>query len=322
MLEATFGLVLTAAIATPHLLPLQRVTPIWAATTWLATLALRALLAVVAALFVFVHLPQTGLFEVLTHLCLHQVLPVLGTELGVSEHPVAHAAELLPAAVLVSSLIWLVFALTRSRIALARLLRRAIGEGPGGSTVVRDPGLLVAATRLGRRRIVVSDAALRAMDAQELEASLAHENGHLMRRHRPILLAGSVLAAVARLLPGTDAARRELHFHLERDADEYAVACTRDPLALASAICKAATTAPRGLIALRGRSHARLRLGYLVDDKPRRAGRAVEFATRAFAGLLVAMVVAVAVTVPALVIGHAPAAALAADCHDAHQHQR
>ena len=48
----------------------------------------------------------------------------------------------------------------------------------------------------------------------------------------------------------------------------------------------------------------------------------MEFATRAFAGLLVAMVVAVAVTVPALVIGHAPAAALAADCHDAHQHQR
>ena len=320
MLDAAFGLVLTAAVATPHLLPLQRVTPIWAAAIWLATLALRALLAVVAALFVFAHLPQTGLFEVLTHWCLHQVLPLLGTELGVSEHPVAHAAGLLPATVLVSSLIWLGFALMRSWIALARLLRRAVGEGPGGSTVIRDPGLLVAATRLGRRRILVSDAALRAMDAQELEASLAHEIGHLKRRHRPILLAGSVLAAIARLLPGTDAARRELHFHLERDADEYAVARTRDPLALASAICKAATTAPRGLIALRGRGHARLRLGYLVDDQPRRAGRALECATRAFTGLLVAMVVAVAVTLPVLVIGHAPAAALAADCHHAHDH--
>lgn len=320
MLEATFGLVLTAAIATPHLLPLQAVTPIWAAAIWLATLALRALLAVVAALFVFVHLPQIGLFEVLTHWCLHQVLPLLGTELGVSEHPVAHAAGLLPATVLVASLIWLLFALTRSWIALARLLRRAVGEGPEGSTVIRDPGLLVAATRLGRRRILVSDGALRAMDPQELEASLAHEIGHLQRRHRPILLAGSVLAAVARVLPGTRAARRELHFHLERDADEYAVARTSDPLALASAICKAAATAPRGLIALRGRGHARLRLGYLVDGKPGRAGPGLELATRAFAGLLVAMVVAVALTLPVFVLGHAPATALAADCHHQHEH--
>jgi Peptidase family M48 len=320
VLEATFGLVLTAAIATPHLLPLQAVTPIWAAAIWLATLALRALLAVVAALFVFVHLPQIGLFEVLTHWCLHQVLPLLGTELGVSEHPVAHAAGLLPATVLVASLIWLLFALTRSWIALARLLRRAVGEGPEGSTVIRDPGLLVAATRLGRRRILVSDGALRAMDPQELEASLAHEIGHLQRRHRPILLAGSVLAAVARVLPGTRAARRELHFHLERDADEYAVARTSDPLALASAICKAAATAPRGLIALRGRGHARLRLGYLVDGKPGRAGPGLELATRAFAGLLVAMVVAVALTLPVFVLGHAPATALAADCHHQHEH--
>jgi peptidase M48-like protein len=322
VLEATFGLVLSAAIATPHLFPLQGVTPIWAAAIWLATLALRALLAAVAALFVFVHLPQTGLFDVLSHWCLHQVLPLLGTELGVSEHPVAHAAGLLPAAVVVSSLTWLVFALIRSWVALARLLRRAVGEGPGGSTVVHDPSLLVAATRLGRRRILVSDAALHAMDPQELEASLAHEVGHLQRRHRPILLAGSVLAAIARALPGTEAARRELHFHLERDADEFAVSRTSDPLALASAICKAAATAPRGLIALRGRGHARLRLSYLVDDKPRRAGRGWEFSTRAFAGVLVAMVVAVAVSLPMLVIGHAPAAALAADCHHQHEHQR
>lgn len=320
MLEATFGLVLTAAIATPHLLPLQRVTPIWAAAIWLATLALRALLAVVAAVFFFVHLPQTGLFEVLSHWCLHQLLPLLGTELGISEHPVAHAAGLVPAVVLVSSFIWLLFALIRSWVALAHLLRRAVGEGPGGSTVVHDPALLVAATRVGRPRILVSDAALRAMDPQELEASLAHETGHLQRRHRPILLAGSVLAAVARILPGTDGARRELHFHLERDADEYAVSRTSDPLALASAICKAAVTAPRGLIALRGRGHARLRLGYLVGDKPRRAGRGLEFATRAFAGLLVAMVVAVTVSLPVLVIGHAPSAALAADCHHQHDH--
>jgi hypothetical protein len=41
-------------------------------------------------------------------------------------------------------------------------------------------------------------------------------------------------------MPGTRRAIRELRFHTERDADRFAVAETRDPAALASAICKAA----------------------------------------------------------------------------------
>jgi Peptidase family M48 len=320
VLEATLGFTLTAAIVMPHLLALERVTPIWAAIVWLAALALRALLAAVGAVFLFVHLPQVGLLGALTHWCLHEVLPLLTTGFGISEHPVAHAAGLLPAAVLASSVLWLVFVLTRSWVALARLLRRAVGEGPGGSMVIEDPSLLVAATRLGRRRILVSDAALRAMDPQELTASLAHETGHLRRKHRPILLASSVLVAVARVLPGTQAARRELHFHLERDADEYAVSRTSDPLALASAICKAAGSPPRGLVALSGRGHARLRLGYLVDSAPRRGGPGLELAVRAFAAFLVALALAVAVSLPLLVVGHAPTEALAADCHHQHEH--
>lgn len=320
MLEATLALTLTSAIVVPHLMPLERVTAIWAAIVWLTTLAIRALLAAAGAIFLFVHLPQLGLLEALTHWCLHEAVPLLTTELGVSEQPVAHAAGLLPAAVVAGSLIWLLFVLTRSWVALGRLLGRTVGEGPGGSTVVHDPALLVAATRLGRRRILVSDAALRAMDPQELEASLAHEIGHLRRRHRPILLAGSVLAAIARVVPGTRLACRELHFHLERDADEYAVSRTRDPLALASAICKTAASAPRGLIALRGRGHARLRLGYLVDDEPSPAGRGLELAARGLAGLLVAVALAMAVSLPVLVVGHAPAEAVAADCHHEHSH--
>jgi Zn-dependent protease with chaperone function len=320
VLEAALGLTLTAAIAVPHLLDLERVTPIWAAAVWLATLALRALLAAAGAIFLFVHLPQIGLLDALTHWCLHQVMPLLTTELGVSEHPVAHAAGLLPAAVLAGSLTWLAFALTRSWVALARMLRRAVGEGPAGSTVVHDPGLLVAATRVGRGRIVVSDAALHAMDEEELEASLAHEIGHLRRRHRPILLAASVLAALARVVPGTQTVRRELHFHLERDADEYAVSRTSDPLALASAICKAATAAPRGLIALAGRGQARLRVRYLVDDQPSRAGRGLELAARALAVSLAALALGVAVTLPVLALGHASAVARPADCHHQHEH--
>jgi hypothetical protein len=320
VLEAALALVLTTAIVVPHRLALERVTPIWAAMVWLATLALRALVAAAGAIFLFVHLPQIGFLDALSHWCLHELLPLLTSELGVSEHPVAHAAGLLPAAVLAGSLVWLLFAVTRSWVTLTQLLRRAVGEGPGGSTVVHDSHLIVAATRLGPARILVSDAALRAMDTQELEASLAHETAHLKRRHRPILLAGSVLAAIARVVPGTQAARSELHFQLERDADEYAVSRTNDPLALASAICKAAASAPRGVIGLGGRGHARLRLGYLVDDEPRRAGRGLELATRALAALLAAVALAVAVSLPVLAIGHTPAVALAADCHHYHDH--
>jgi hypothetical protein len=318
--EATVAALLVTPIVLPHLLRLERVTPIWAAAVWLATLALRALLAAVGAVFLFIHLPQTGVFEALSHWCLHELLPLLATELGIREHPVAHAAGLLPGVVLAASFVWVAFGLARSQIALRRTLRRAIGEGPSGSTVVRSRGLLVAVTGLGRGRIVVSDSALDSMDAQELEASLAHEVGHLERRHRPMLLAASVLAAVGRVLPGTRAAARELHFHLERDADRYAVARTSDPLALASAICKAATARAPGLVALGGRGHAPLRVSYLMEGEPPPAGRTLEMGARVLAGLLIALALAVGGSVPLALAGHAPAKAVAADCHHQHAH--
>lgn len=321
MPEPAVAVALAGAILAPHLIRLERVTPLWGAVVWLATLALRAVVAVAGAIFLLIHLPQTGVLEALAHWCVHEALPLLTTELTISEHPVSHAATLTPSVVLAASLLWLLFGLARSWMALRRTLRSSVGEGPAGSTVVHDNGLLVAATGLGRSRIVVSDAALHAMDAEELEASLAHEIGHLARRHRPMLLAASVLTAFGRPLPGARAAQRELHFHLERDADEYAVARTRDPLALASAICKAATAGPRGLIALGGRGHARLRVRYLMDDEPHRAGRPLELVTRALAGLLIALALAMAASIPLLVVaGQAPSEALAADCHHEHDH--
>jgi hypothetical protein len=107
---------------------------------------------------------------------------------------------------------------------------------------------------------------------------------------------------------------------LERDADEYAVARTRDPLALASAICKAASAQARGLVALAGRGHARLRVGYLTDGAPP-AGRPLEVTARALSGGLVALALIVTASVPLVVFaGHAPAEALAADCHHGNGH--
>src|SRR5699024_1264482 len=72
-----------------------------------------------------------------------------------------------------------------------------------------------------------------------------------------------VLAALGFAFPGTRQAQRSLLQELERDADEYAVRQTKDPLSLASAICKAATgPSPTGGIGLAG-GRINLRLDYL-----------------------------------------------------------
>jgi len=193
--------------------------------------------------------------------------------------------------------------------------------------VAEDVGLAVgaAAAQVIRDRIAdgveSSGFALGVMDEEELEASLAHEVGHVRRRHRPLLFVASVLAALGRLLPGTRSAERELAFNLERDADEYAVRETGDPLALASAICKAAgTPATRTLTALGGRGRVSLRLDYLVCGGRERGSRALEWGMRVVALTLATAAVGLAVTLPAWaapVSGGSPTSAVDAHagCH-------
>lgn len=286
-LEVAVVVGVPAGITAPHVLALDRVTPLWAAWLWLSALALRALAAVGVAVAVLVYLPTTELFRALAELCWHEVLPVLALHLGISGQPLAHAASIAPGFALATSLLWLVGGLVRGWLALRRHLKRSVGEGPAGSTIVDEAQILVAATRIGRGRIVISRAALRFLDAEELAASLAHEEAHIRRRHRPLLFTGSVLAALARVLPGTRAAERELAFQLERDADEYAVRQTRDSLALASAICKAAGGFPGPiLVGLGGGGRVTRRLRYLVDDAPSRSGALLEGSVRVLTVLL------------------------------------
>lgn len=295
--EVGVAIAVPAAIGLPHLLPLQRVSPATAAVIWLSALALRALVAIGAAFFVFSYLPQTGLYSALAAWCWHEVLPLLSIHLGFSGHSLVHAAVVLPALVLAPPVLWLLFGLARAWLLLRASLRRAVGEGPLGSTIIDDTEIVVGVTGLGRGRILVSQAALGAMDPEELEASLCHELGHIRRGHRTVLLAASVCAALGRLVPGTAAAKRELRFSLERDADEYAVRRTRDPLALASAICKAARGAiPSGAIGL-GDSRVAIRLDFL-EGHAERAGRRLERTTRVIAAGLVTTTLALAVTLP------------------------
>ena len=78
------------------------------------------------------------------------------------------------------------------------------------------------------------------LDDAELRAGLDHERGHIALRHRYLLVAGELARAVARFVPGTAAAARELTFALERHADSYALSRRHEPAVLASAICKTA----------------------------------------------------------------------------------
>ncbi len=301
MPELALAIAVASLIALPHRLGLHAVAPSLAAAVWLLALALRALVGVGTALFVFVQLPETALFEAVARWCLHTVLPLLVDDLGLSGHSIADAATLLPILALTTSVLWVLSGLVRAAVALRLYLRRrSRGSGPLGSTVVDDPGIVVAVTVLGRPRLLVSRGALLLFDQQELAAGLAHELGHLRRGHRPILLAASVLGGLARPLPGTGVAQRELAFSLERDADEYALRQGRDPLALASAICKAAqgSRAELPALALGGRGQVALRLEYLLDEASRPRGIRVERYTRMLALAMVLTSLAVGAALP------------------------
>lgn len=234
------GLVI-AAIGAPHLLVLDRSPSVVAAAIWLAALALRAVMAVFCALFVVLYLPTTELFSLISHWCWDAVVPLLATNLPLDGHAVGDAALIAPASVLAASTLAVLFGLWRAGRRVRRLVSRSvIGSGPHESLVLADGDVLVAAAGLRRPRVVVSAGALLAFDDAELAASLEHEHGHIVRRHRYVFVAAELCRALARFLPGTGTAARELVFHLERDADRYALARRHDPAALASAICKAA----------------------------------------------------------------------------------
>jgi len=287
------------ALVAPHALRLDRVAPAIAATIWMAALVLRALTAVFCALFVVIYLPHTEFFAIVTHWCLHEVLPFLAVHLGLDGHRVGDLAILAPAFFLAASLLWVLFGVWRGARRVHQLLvREAIGRGPAQSLIVGGSEVFVAAAGLRRPAVLVSAGALTALDDEELAASLDHEQGHIARRHRFVLVAAETCRAVGRPLPGTRRAAQELAFHLERDADRYASE-RHGPLPLASAICKAATppTLPIAATALAGGSVVR-RVGLLTGDPPAVA-RQERAAAVALAAVLVTLVLGAAALLPA-----------------------
>jgi Zn-dependent protease with chaperone function len=292
MAEAAALLVL-AGLAAPHALPLARVTPAAACSVWIAALALRAVLVVGLALAALLLLPATELFQHVAAWSAH--LRGGSGEVQLSGEPVAHLAALGPPALIALCLLTFAVRLGHAGLALRRqIARRTLGSGPGGSLVIADRALVVAVPRLGRGRIVLSDRALAELDTAELEACLAHEAGHLRRGHRALGLVGACLAELARPIPGTRAARRGVVLSLERDADEYSVAKARDPLALASAICKVAGSNGRSPCELAayglGGGETRTRLDGLLAGGRLRGSAAIEGGVLALAVLMPVLV--------------------------------
>lgn len=230
-----------AAITMPHLLALDRAHPATAAVIWLAAVCVRALVALFVAVFLVFYVPTTALFALVTHWCWHTALPLMASHLGLNGHSIGDVALLAPVLALAVSLVSVSVALWRATRAVSAWVRRnSIGAGPQESVIVGEHDVVVAAAGLRRPRVIVSAGALMCFDDEELAASLAHERGHIARRHRFALVTAEVCRSLARLLPGTRRAVAELNFHLERDADRWALERKHDPIALASAICKAA----------------------------------------------------------------------------------
>lgn len=240
-MSVLIGLSAGTAITLPHLLRLETAHPATAAMIWLSALCLRALVALFVALFIVLYLPTTTLFELVTHWCWHTAMPLVATHLGLSGHSVGDVALLAPLFALAVSMLSVCVGLWRAARAVSAWVRRtSIGPGPQESVVVGEHDILVAAAGLRHPRVIVSAGALTCFDDEELAASLEHERGHIARHHRFVLVIAEIARALARLLPGTRRATAELRFHLERDADRWALERRHEPTALASAICKAA----------------------------------------------------------------------------------
>ena len=290
---------IAVGIALPHTLRLTRSAPMAAATIWTVALALRALLVIFIVLYVAFFVPGTEAFTELTHWCWHTAVPLLADHLGLDGHYVGGAATILPGLVAMISLLSVAIAVTRGTRAVKRLLaRESLGPGPSDSVIVAGHEVVLAAAGLGRPRIVVSAGALLQLDDEELAAGLNHERGHIARRHRFLLVFAELCRSIGRAVPGSRHALGELGFHLERDADRWALRHSHHPHALAGAICKAAGTGETTWAsASLGGGSALARLGELIEADgvpPARGGWLVNVV----AVTMVALTLLVAALVP------------------------
>lgn len=110
----------------------------------------------------------------------------------------------------------------------------------------------------GSGRVVVTTAALTALDERQLAAVLAHEHAHLDGRHDWVLFMADVAATAFPWLPFFRHARAQLRVLVEMAADDEA-ARRQDPLSLAAALAGLGQhAAPEGAVGATGDSVLRV----------------------------------------------------------------
>jgi Zn-dependent protease with chaperone function len=314
-MTAALAAFIAAGIVLPHALRLHRVSPVTAIVLWLTSLALRALSGLLAIIFLLFFLPRTEVFESLTHWCLHAVVPGLAEDLNLEGHGIGDLALFIPGLALVGSLLVVCVRTARSARAARRLVGdHVVGRGPQDSVIVSGPEIVFAVAGLARPQIVVSAGALTALDDAELAAGLDHERGHIAHRHRFVMLTAATLGALGWMVPGTRRAAREIAFHIERDADLWALARQNDRMALASVICKAAI-AGAGQPARAGLNGTGVleRLGQLLEEQPRGTRHQASAALNTLAALMVILTLLLSAALPAAAVAGA-----GSNAHDAH----
>ena len=232
----------------------------------------------------------------------------MGDAIHVEGHGVADLTLFVPGVALAASLVYACLRTARSARRARHLVdHESLGNGPRDSVIVGGPDVRFAVAGFVHPRIVVSAGALTWLDDDELEAAIDHERAHIVRRHRFVMLLAVVCAALGRAVPGMHRSLRELGFHLERDADRWAVDRQNDRLALASAICKAADAEPPRSPALArlGASGVPERLSQLLDDHPRAQARPPAAALNALATAVVICTLLAAGLVPTAAVAWA-----------------
>jgi bla regulator protein blaR1 len=310
---AALAAITAAGIVLPHTLRLERVAPVTAIALWLSSLALRAIACLLAVVYALFFLPRTGLFVVMTHWCAHVEVPVSPWELAVEGHGLASFSLFVPGLVLAASLVATCIATVRDvRAARHVVVKHTVGLGPRDSVIVGGSDVLLAVAGFVRPRIIVSAGALTCLDDDELAAGLDHEQGHIARRHRFVMLVAVGLRALGRAVPGSGRAIGELEFHLERDADQWALRRPNDRVALASVICKAATAERPPAVVGIGTAGVRERLGQVLDTRSATTRR-VSAMVNALATAMVALTLLAGALVPA-----AAATGSVAEAHRGH----
>jgi beta-lactamase regulating signal transducer with metallopeptidase domain len=145
---------------------------------------------------------------------------------------------------------------------------------------------------LGRREVVLPARVFHEASVQELDAILAHEVAHIIRRERFWLTAASLLERVLVMQPLNRTANRRMRLLAECACDEWAAAETRDRFSIATALTKVTAwtigaAEPSLVLAMASRESLTLqRVRRILEPAVPRGGSAVALASSLAVALL------------------------------------